>query len=58
MAKIKHGDKPHHTAGNNAPPEKRGASEKPLGRQISMEDQKASRKFIGGVRPSPESNKS
>lgn len=35
----------NYSTGNNGDYEKRGASEKPLGRQIPMNEQKASRKF-------------
>lgn len=35
----------HYTTENHGDLEKRGASEKPLGRQIPMGEQKASRKF-------------
>ncbi len=48
--------------------EKRGASEKPLGRQVSKEEQKASRKFLtneqkasganSGTNPHPQASKS
>ena len=50
----------NYSTGNNGDYEKRGASEKPLGRQIPMNEQKASRKFpMNEQKPSsikPETN--
>ena len=50
------GDKHYYTAVEEVALEKRGASEKRLGRQVSMEEQKASRKFLTNEQKSSSAN--
>lgn len=46
MTKHEDRDEHYYTAVEEIALQKRGASEKRLGRQVSMEEQKASRKFL------------